>query len=98
MIESSPLQRFLQWEKEIPGETFLRQPFTGEWQLWTYQQAGEEIRKIAAGLKRLHLPDRSHVALLSKNCAHWVMADLAIMMAGHISIPLYATLTAPSIQ
>ncbi|MDZ7650970.1 MAG: AMP-binding protein [Cytophagales bacterium] len=35
---------------------------------------------------------------MSKNCAHWVMADLAIMMAGHISVPMYATLTADSIQ
>ncbi|HRG80757.1 MAG TPA: AMP-binding protein, partial [Cyclobacteriaceae bacterium] len=76
----------------------LRQPFSGEWRNWTYQQAGEEIRKIASGLKGLNLPPRSNVALLSKNCAQWIMADLAIMMAGHISVPLYATLTAPSIK
>src|SRR5690606_30316420 len=37
-------------------------------------------------------------ALLSKNCAHWIMADLAIMMAGHVSVPLYATITASTIH
>ncbi len=95
---STPLQQFLKWEKENPDRNFLRQPFAGEWRNWTYQQAGEEIRKIASGLKALNLPNRSNVALLSKNCAHWIMADLAIMMAGHISVPLYATLTAPSIK
>lgn len=98
MDASTPLLQFLKWEKEIPTEIIFRQPFSGEWRMWTYQQAGEEIRKIAAGLKRLNLPPRSNIALLSKNCAHWIMADLAIMMAGHVSVPLYATLTAPSIK
>ncbi len=98
MEASTPLLQFLKWEKETPDSVMLRQPFSGEWRNWTYQQAGEEIRKIASGLKGLNLPPRSNVALLSKNCAQWIMADLAIMMAGHISVPLYATLTAPSIK
>lgn len=98
MSKSTPLLQFLKWEKECPNDLFLRQPFNGEWRNWTYQQAGEEIRKITVGLKRLNLPVRSNVALLSKNCAHWIMADLAIMMSGHISVPLYATLSAHSIR
>ena len=98
MNESSPLQQFLKWENEQPNEIFLRQPFTGIWRNWTFSQAGAEIRRVASGLKALNLPERSNVALLSKNCAHWIMADLAIMMAGHISVPLYATLAAPSIR
>ncbi|MEY4930310.1 MAG: hypothetical protein RI909_1034 [Bacteroidota bacterium] len=98
MSQSTPLLQFLKWEKEVPNDLFLRQPYQGEWRNWTFEQAGEEIRKVAAGLRRLNLPDRSNVAILSKNCAQWIMADLAIMMAGHISVPLYATLTAPSIQ
>ena len=97
-MPSSPLAQFLKWEKEIPASTFLRQPINGEWKTWTYQQAGDEIRKIASGIQALNFPDRSNIALLSKNCAHWIMADLAIMMTGHISVPLYATLTAPSIK
>lgn len=97
-MPSSPLAQFLKWEKEIPASTFLRQPINGEWKTWTYQEAGDEIRKIASGIRALNFPDRSNIALLSKNCAHWIIADLAIMMTGHISVPLYATLTAPSIK
>jgi long-chain acyl-CoA synthetase len=93
-----PSERFIHWEKTIPEKLFLRQPFNGKWQTYTYQQAGDEIRRIASGLKSLQLPPQSHIALLSKNCAHWIMADLAIMMCGHISVPLYATLSAPAIQ
>ena len=97
-MASSPLAKFLTWEKEIPQQLFLRQPINGQWKTWTYQEAGDEIRRIASGLKSFNLPENSHVALLSKNCAHWIMADLAIMMAGYISIPVYPTLTASSIQ
>lgn len=98
MNASTPLQQFLKWEKEVPDQLFLRQPFNGQWKTWTYRQAGDEIRRVAGGLQSLNFPKGSNIALISKNCAHWVMADLAIMMAGHISVPMYATLTAPSIQ
>ena len=98
MEASSALSQFCKWEKEIPTKIFLRQPFSGQWRTWSYQQGGEEARKIAAGINALGLPPKSNIALLSKNCAHWIMADLAIMMTGHISVPLYATLTAPSIK
>jgi long-chain acyl-CoA synthetase len=93
-MNASPLARFLKWEKEIPQAVFLRQPFNGQWKTWTYQQAGDEVRRIASGIKAQHYPPESKIAILSKNCAHWIMADLAIMMAGHISVPLYATITA----
>lgn len=97
-MPSSPLAQFLKWEKEIPEQLFLRQPVSGEWKTWTYRQAGDEIRRIAAGIKATGLPEKSNVALLSKNCAHWAMADLAIMMCGHVSVPLYATLSAHAIR
>ena len=98
MTASTPLEKFLYWEKENPGLQFLRQPFAGQWKSWTYGQAGDEARKMAAALQSLTLAPKSHIALLSKNCAEWLIADLAIMMAGHVSIPLYPTLTAASIQ
>ncbi|MBL7838873.1 MAG: AMP-binding protein [Cyclobacteriaceae bacterium] len=97
-MSSSPLAQFLKWEKEIPDQIFLRQPVSGEWKTWTYRQAGNEIRRIAAGIKATGIPEKSNVAILSKNCAHWPMADLAIMMCGHVSVPLYATLSAHAIQ
>jgi long-chain acyl-CoA synthetase len=93
---SSPLEKFYQWESTSPEVIFLRQPYQRQWKTWTYRQAGEEIRKIARLLEGL--PPRSKVALLSKNCAQWIMADLAIMMAGHVSVPIYPTLSADAIR
>lgn len=96
MNEALPLQRYLFWEKLKPDAVFLRQPFGRQWKTWSYRQAGAEIRCIAAALQTL--PPRSNVAILSKNCAHWIMADLAIMMAGHVSVPLYPTLSDEAIR
>ncbi|PNQ72400.1 AMP-dependent synthetase [Hanstruepera neustonica] len=94
----SPLEAFLYWEAKTPNNVFLKQP-VGEKELtYTFAEAGAEARKIASHLQSYNLPNRSHVALLSKNCAHWIMADLAIMMAGCVSIPIYPTLNDTSIK
>ena len=81
MVISTPLQQFLQNVENYPNDIFLRQPFGGEWTTWTWQQAADESRRIATALHSLHLSKGSHIAILSKNCAHWLMADIAIMMA-----------------
>ena len=94
----TPLDAFLKWEKETPNQIFLKQPINGKQVSYTFQEAGLEVRKIASYLSSLNLPRRSHIALLSKNCAHWLMSDLAIMMADHVSIPIYPTLNDTSIN
>jgi long-chain acyl-CoA synthetase len=94
---TTPLNAFLHWEKVHPGHVFLRQPVNGIWHSYTYRQAGQHARKIANALRRL-LPQESKVALLSKNCAEWIIADLGIMMAGHISVPMYPSLSADSLR
>ena len=95
---SSPLDAFLYWENTSPNHTFLKQPINGKIIEFSFAQVGEEARKIAAHLKSYELPKGSHIALLSKNCAHWVISDLAIMMAGYVSVPVYPTLNAKSID
>jgi long-chain acyl-CoA synthetase len=95
---SSPISAFYHWEKYAPDRVFLQQPVSGKWHTYTYRQAGAEIRKVAAAISGLSLPARSNICILSKNCAHWVMADLAIWMAGHISVPIYPTLSSSGIQ
>jgi len=97
-IFNSPLEAFLYWEENSPDLPFLKQPINGNIITYTFKTAGTEVRKIASALSDYKLPELSHIALLSKNCAHWIMSDLAIMMAGHVSIPIYPTLNADSIN
>lgn len=94
----SPIAAFVHWETTAPDNIFLRQPFNRVLKDYTFAETGNEVRRMASALKALDLPANSHIALLSKNCAHWIMSDLAIMMAGHVSIPIYPTLNAESIR
>ncbi len=93
----SPLEMLYHWEKETPNKLYMRQPINGEWHHWTWSETAAQVRKMAAYLKSLDIPANSKIATLSKNCAHWIISDLAIMMAGHVSVPLYPNLKAESI-
>lgn len=95
---NSPLDAFLHWEQVAPDRIFLNQPIDGKMLRFSFKDVGNQARRMAYYLKHLGFEERSHIALISKNCAHWVMADLAIMMAGYISIPIYPTLDAKSIK
>ncbi len=95
---NTPLEAFLHWETKSPERIFFNQPIQGTIKTFTYAEVGIEARCIANALSNYQLPNQSHIALLSKNCAHWIIADLAIMMAGHVSIPIYPTLNAQSIE
>ncbi|MEO0897201.1 MAG: AMP-binding protein [Bacteroidota bacterium] len=89
----SQLDFFYQWEKERPEKVFLRQPFGDEWKTMTYREAGQQARKIATALQELGLKKGDHIGIFSKNCYHWVLADLAIMMGGFVSTPFYPNLS-----
>ena len=93
----SPLEMLYKWEQEKANEIYLSQPIDGVWHNWTWAEVGQEVRKMAAYLKSLDLPANSKIGLLSKNCAHWIMTDFAIMMAGHTSVPLYPNLNAETV-
>jgi len=94
----SPLAAFLHWEQNIPENIFLRQHINGKIKSYTFKESGDEIRRIVTVLNSYNFPPQSKIALLSKNCAHWILADLAIMMSGNVSIPIYPTFQANSIQ
>jgi long-chain acyl-CoA synthetase len=97
-MAATTLDYFLKWQKEKPHAAFLRQPLDNKWHEFSFEEAGIQISKIAAGIQALKLPPKSHIAILSKNCAHWIMADLAIMLSGHVSVPVYPTLSAEGIR
>lgn len=93
------LQRLYHWERTAPDAVCLTQPLGGgALRDFTWAQAADQARRMAAHLRALGLPPGSNIAILSKNTAWWLMADWAIWMAGHVSVPLYPTLTAATIR
>ena len=97
--EQLALQRLYHWEKTTPGKVILTQPLGGgAVRDFAWGEAIGEVRRMAAHLRSLGFPPGSRIAILSKNCAHWLLADFAIWMAGHVSVPLYPTLAAGTIR
>ena len=93
-----PLDVFYEREARHPRQRFLVQPIGGgQVETLTWADVGHQARCAAHWLRARELPPGSHIALISKNCAHWIIADLAIWMAGHVSVPLYPNLTADSV-
>ena len=90
--------RFYDWEEKHKDKPFLRQPFGDEWEVYTWGQVGLMARKLATGLKSLGLPKGSHIGLMSKNCREWIIADLAIIMAGYVSVPFFPNLKSHEIK
>ena len=91
----TPIEAFLAHCETEPNKVFLRQPINGDLIEYSYADALFEVKCMAARLKEL--PDKSHVGILSHNCAHWILSDLAIMLSGLISVPIYPTASASTI-
>jgi long-chain acyl-CoA synthetase len=92
-LNETHLHCLLYWEKHQPQKNYFVQPLpSGEVVRYTWRQVADQVRRMAAHLISLNLPARSQIAIFGKNSAHWIMADLAIWMAGHVSVPLYTTL------
>ena len=89
---------FYKWEEKLKNKPFLKQPFGDLWENYTWEQVGNMARKLSTGLKSMGLPEKSHIGLVSKNCREWIIADLAISMSGHISVPFFPTLKSYEIE
>jgi long-chain acyl-CoA synthetase len=97
--EDLPLQCVYRWERERAGQPFLTQPLHGGTvREWTWAQAIEEVRRAAAYLESQNWEPGTRIAIVSKNCAWWILADLAIWMAGHVSVPVYPSLKPQSVR
>jgi long-chain acyl-CoA synthetase len=91
-----PLERVYHWERARPDEIFLTQPVGGVVRDWTWAQSVVEARRVAQHLIAKEWPAGSHIVIFSKNCSWWIMAELAIWLSGHVTVPIYPSLTSQS--
>lgn len=98
MANSTIIDSFLEHCNKTPGKVYMTQPLgDGEVKDWTFQETLDEAKKMAGYLESQHFEDGSKIAICSKNCAEWIIADLAIWLCGFVSIPVYPTLTAKTV-
>ena len=85
------------WAQECPDRVWLRD-LHGEGETpYSWSEAQDQVLAVAAALEK-RLGSGHSMALLSKNRAHWVLADLAVIASGNVSVPLFTTHTAATAQ
>ncbi|MBL8326645.1 MAG: AMP-binding protein [Rubrivivax sp.] len=93
------LDHVLDHEAARSGHVYLTQPVGGGQVVdYTWGQVVGEARRMAAHLQGLGLPRGARVAILSKNCAHFIMAELAIWLGGYTTVAIFPTETAETIK
>jgi long-chain acyl-CoA synthetase len=96
MIKKTPIEAFVEHAHNSPEKVFLYQPMADKLVTVTYAEALAQVNSLAKWLDRY--PEHSHIGILSLNCMHWFITDLAIMLAGHVSVPIYPTASMASIN
>ena len=89
---------FLKWEREQPNEPFLKQPLGESYTIYSWADVGRLSRQITASLQQKGFQKGDRIAIYSANCAQWIICDIALLMGGYISVPLYANVSGESLQ
>jgi len=88
-IKKNPVEMLMQWAQQRPDTPWLFQPVRGQWHTITWADAEAQVRSMASALRGLGLSEGARIAISGRNTAHWFLADMAIAMAGYISVGLY---------
>ncbi len=84
---------FLTRARENGGKPFLSAKRDGAWHSIGYAEAARQVAALAASIARIGLKPGDRVMLVSENRPEWLIADLAIMAAGCVTVPTYTTNT-----
>jgi len=92
------LDHVLDHEASHPDRIYLTQPLgRGAVADYTWGQVLDQSRRMAAHLQSRGFPRGARIAILSKNCAHFILAELAIWMAGYTTVAIFPTETAQTV-
>ncbi len=65
---------------------------------YTWKETMNQARRMATHLQSLGFEPGARIAILSKNCAHFFMAELAIWMAGYTTVAIFPTEGADTVK
>ena len=84
---------FFEQAELLGTKPFLWAKRGGSYQPVTWAAAAQDVRRLARGIRTLGIGRGERVGLVSENRPEWIIADLAIMSAGAITVPAYVTHT-----
>ena len=79
--------------REKGDRPFLHARKDGGWHSISWAEAARMVASLAQSLRDLGLAKGDRVMLVSENRPEWLIADLAIMAAGCVTVPTYTTNT-----
>jgi long-chain acyl-CoA synthetase len=86
-------------EKNLASKIYLTQPIGGGKVVdYTWAQAMDQSRRMAQYLSAQGFEPGARIAILSKNTAHFIMAEMAIWMAGFTTVAIFPTEGAQTVQ
>jgi long-chain acyl-CoA synthetase len=86
-------------ESATPNTVYLTQPLGNNQVVdYTWAQTMDQARRMATHLKSLNFEPGARIGLLSKNCAHFFMTELAIWMAGYTTVAIFPTEGADTVK
>ena len=86
------------WATECPDDIWLRDRQGDEITEWTWSEVREQAQAIGAWQEQTLPGPATNIGILSRNCAHWFMADLGSIYAGNVIIPMFTTLPQETAQ
>ncbi|ODW59401.1 AMP-dependent synthetase [Vibrio parahaemolyticus] len=93
-----PNEMILKWAAERPNEVYLKQIINRQFVEFTYAEVADQALKLVSALRGLGIQPGDKVALVSKNCAEWFICDLAMMLGDYVSVPIFPTAGADTIE
>src|SRR5512137_1362361 len=70
----------------------------GAWQQVSWKELGRRVRDVADGLASLGVKPGDRVSIIADTCYEWIVADVAIMAAGAITVPIYQSNPSHEVQ
>jgi long-chain acyl-CoA synthetase len=81
--------QFLDRVAKTPDAEAYRFPRGDQWESVTWQEAGDRVRRLAAGLLSLGIEPEQRVGIVSNTRYEWILADLAVMCAAGATTTVY---------
>ncbi|MGF1691984.1 AMP-binding protein [Photobacterium kagoshimensis] len=98
MLQPLPHEMILKWAEERADEIYLRQIINRKFVDYSYADVADKALRLVSALRDLGIQPGDRVALASKNCAEWFICDLAMMLGSYISVPVFPTAGAETIE
>ncbi|BBM63933.1 AMP-binding protein [Vibrio alfacsensis] len=93
-----PNEMILKWAEERPNEVYLKQIINRQFVEFTFAEVADQALRLVSALRNLGAQPGDKVALVSKNCAEWFICDLAMMLGDYVSVPIFPTAGADTIE